>query len=113
VNKESEDSTMMWGYGYDPGWSGWLMMVFGNLLWIALLGILVWAVICWFERRASRQASQAPGMSIGGPSAMEILRQRYACGEIDATTFEQMRKRLQASDASRALYENRPMTGVR
>jgi len=44
---------------------------------------------------------------------MDILRQRYARGEIDATTFEQMRERLQASDSSRALYENRPMTGVR
>ncbi len=89
------------------------MMVFGNLLWIALLGILVWAVLRWFERRTSRSPSQAPGTSLGGPSAMDILRQRYARGEIDATTFEQMRERLQASDSSRALYENRPMTGVR
>lgn len=31
------------------------------------------------------------------PSAEEILRQRYARGEIDATTFEQMRERLGAS----------------
>ncbi len=37
-----------------------------------------------------------PGM-LQGPSALEILRQRYASGEIDATTFEQMRERLEAS----------------
>ena len=27
---------MMWGYGYDPGWGNWLMMVFGNVLWRAV-----------------------------------------------------------------------------
>ena len=31
------------------------------------------------------------------PPALEILRQRYAAGEIDAVTFEQMRERLEAS----------------
>jgi uncharacterized membrane protein len=31
------------------------------------------------------------------PPALEILRQRYAAGEIDAITFEQMRERLEAS----------------
>jgi hypothetical protein len=31
------------------------------------------------------------------PSAMEILRQRYARGEIDAITFELMRERLESS----------------
>ena len=33
-----------------------------------------------------------------GTIAMEILRQRYARGEIDATTFDQMRERLEASE---------------
>jgi putative membrane protein len=32
-----------------------------------------------------------------GPDALEILRQRYASGEIDGTTFDQMRERLEAS----------------
>lgn len=32
------------GYSY-PAWGGmFLMMVFGNLLWIALLGVLAWVV---------------------------------------------------------------------
>ena len=37
------------------------------------------------------------GMPPPGPSALEILRQRYAAGEIDAEAFEQMRERLEAS----------------
>jgi putative membrane protein len=82
---------MMWGYGF--GW-GWFMMAFGGILWIAILAILVWALIRWWERKArvsgpSRSAS---------PSALEILRQRYARGEIDTATFEQMRERLQATE---------------
>ncbi len=33
------------------------------------------------------------------PSALEILRQRYARGEIDTATFEQMRERLEVSSS--------------
>lgn len=94
---------MMWRYNL--GWGGmFLMMVLGNLLWIALLGILVWAVIRWFERRPNVPGSPGAGTPENSPSALEILRQRYARGEIDLATFEQMRKHLQTSGAP----ENRP-----
>jgi len=84
---------MMWGYS--PSWGGmFLMMVSGKTLWIALLGVLVWAVIRWFVHRPSGSGSHEPGT---GPSAMEILRQRYTRGEIDTATFEQMRERLDAT----------------
>ena len=74
---------MMWGYGWDC--PGMLMMMLGSLLWIALLAVLIWAVVSWLNKKNARTTA---------PSAMEILRQRYARGEIDATTFEQMRERL-------------------
>jgi len=83
---------MMWGYGF--GW-GWLMMTFGTVFWIALLVVLVWAVIRLLSSRASGPAPQGTTMPPGGPSAMEILRQRYARGEIDEVTFEHMRERLE------------------
>lgn len=88
---------MMWGYGFS--WGGMLLMLLSMALWIALLVVVVWAIIRWLDRRTSpsgpTNASLAPTSS--GPSALEILGQRYARGEIDAATFEQMRERLVAS----------------
>jgi putative membrane protein len=81
---------MMWGYGF--GW-GWLMMALGTILWIAVLVVLVWALIRWLNARTSTQVHPLQS----GPTALEILQQRYARGEIDTATFEQMRERLEAS----------------
>src|SRR5579859_3950537 len=85
---ERKGTGMMWGYGF--GW-GWFMMVFGGVLWIAVLVVLVWALLRWFERKGRATGSSTPA----GSSALEILNQRYARGEIDSATFEQMRERLQ------------------
>jgi len=86
---------MMWGYGF--GW-GWLLMSFGTVLWIALLAVLVWALIRWVSSITSTATPMTMPVPLSGPSAEEILRQRYARGEIDTATFEQMRERLTASN---------------
>jgi putative membrane protein len=85
---------MMWGY--DFSW-GWLLMSFGMVLWIALLVVLVWAIIRWLNMKTTGAPPRDSATSVGGPSALEILRQRYARGEIDTATFEQMRAQLEAS----------------
>jgi putative membrane protein len=83
---------MMWGYGF--GW-GWLMMGLGTILWIAILVVLVWALIRWLNTRTS---TPPPSSGVhSGPTALEILQQRYARGEIDTATYEQMRERLEAT----------------
>jgi putative membrane protein len=69
----------------------------GMVLWIALLVVLVWAVIRWLDRRTNVSAPSDTRMLPGEPSALDILRQRYARGEIDTATFEQMRERLETS----------------
>ena len=88
---------LMWGYGFS--WGGMLLMLLSMALLIALLVAVVWAIIRWLARRTSPSvsinASTPPTSS--GPSALEILGQRYARGEIDTATFEQMRERLVAS----------------
>ncbi len=86
-----------------------LMLIFrlmGSLFWIALFALLILGLVRLLTR------SQGPGFFFRPSpfvapqqpyqpqpiSAMEILRQRYAHGEIDAVTFDQMRERLQASE---------------
>ena len=85
----------MWGYDY--GWGGMLLMSFGTILLIALMVVLVWALIRWINGRTTTPVPPYTSTPPVSPSALEILRQRYARGEIDTATFEQMRERLEAS----------------
>ncbi len=104
---------MMWGYY--SGMSGWMVvwMVLSSLFWLVLVAIAVWALVRFVTRRpsssaryrhdATYDATQVPA----GPSADEILRQRFARGEIDADTFQRMRTQLeQASPREPALPGN-------
>lgn len=75
---------------------GWSMALWA-FFWLALLGVIIWAVV-----RLTTRRGQAP-MQAPPPSAEEILRQRYARGEIDAQTFETMRERLQATSSAEEL----------
>ena len=97
----------MWWYSFS--WGGMFLMLLGMALWIALLVVLVWALIRWLDRRNTVTSGQGLGMPANGPSAIEILRQRYARGEIDTATFEQMRECLVASGAR----EDQQATGIR
>ena len=83
---------MMWGYGY--GWQGMLWMGLGSLFWLVLLGLAIWLLVRWLSRTSHPATPSYPGNS-PTPSAMEILRQRYARGEIDTETFQAMRARLE------------------
>jgi putative membrane protein len=88
------------------GWYFWPHFLGAGLLalfWVGLLGLLIWALLRLFRGQPRMSASAGtPWQSYGtppagGPSAIEILRQRYARGEIDAETYQQMLERLQAS----------------
>jgi putative membrane protein len=89
----------------DGGWHGWLGLAFAGLsllFWVALIALIVWAVSRWIAPRM-RGGTAAPlmagaAMGMAQPSAIELLRQRYARGEIDTTTFEQMTERILASE---------------
>ena len=76
---------MMWGYGWSG--PGMLMMTLSSILWIALIAALIWTAVRWVDKRHTNTTASTL-------SAMEILRQRYARGDIDTATFEQMREQL-------------------
>lgn len=69
-----------------------LMMLLNSVVWIALIGLLIWAVSRLFINRTS-----SAGPLDHGLSALDILRQRYARGEIDGATFDEMKRRLEAT----------------
>jgi putative membrane protein len=88
------------------------LFLFGQFFWFVLLALLIAMLVRLFSRRRAWHYNRPPFYTPSGrgaawpgmppvppvqPSAMEILRQRYARGEIDATTFDQMRERLEAS----------------
>jgi len=82
---------MMWGYGLN--WPGmFIMMALGSLLWVALIAVIVWSLMSFLNKKSS-STTQTLALS-----AMEILRQRYAHGEIDTATFKQMGAQLQESE---------------
>lgn len=75
---------MMWGnHGFMGGFMGAFMWIF----WIAVLVGLIF-LIKWIVQQ-NRQGEQRPK-----ENSLEILKKRYARGEIDRAEFEQKKKDL-------------------
>lgn len=69
---------------------GWLMMAFMMLFWIVVVGGIVWLVVYLTRRSGRGQGTSAPD------SALDILNQRYARGEISKDEYEQMKRDITA-----------------
>lgn len=86
-------NTPGWGpgmmvYGFGHSWVGYLMMI---LIWgVIILGAV--ALIRWLIQSGRGGSQAAPG----GSSALEILKARYARGEISKEEFESMKKDILA-----------------
>lgn len=65
-------------------------MMFGPLL---LIGLVVLAI--WFFREQERRRTPG-GTGTGTTNALEILRERYASGEISWEAFERMWRALES-----------------
>lgn len=72
---------MMWGNGY--GMFGGLMMV---LFWALVIALIVFAVKWMADNRGTSENRRDP---------LDILRERFASGEIDEEEFDRRRKVLE------------------
>jgi putative membrane protein len=75
---------------------GWLIGFLVLLLFVLLIGAAVVAVV-WFARQGSLGGRAAPMAPRGREDeALEILRRRYARGEITREEFERMREEVRS-----------------
>jgi putative membrane protein len=85
------------GYGYGPQmmwWDGgWSMMFFGPLFMIVTLAAVI-AAIVFLVRWLGGMPGSGPLLPPAGKTPLDILKERYARGEIDKTEFEERRRVL-------------------
>jgi putative membrane protein len=76
---------MGWGYG------GWFSSIIGIIFLIAVV-VGGFFLVRWIVTASSKQGGHESG---AGDSALEILRKRYARGEINKEEFEEKKKDLE------------------
>lgn len=81
------------GYG---GWGGNMMGWFGGGLMMLVFWVLFIALIIWMVRRVGNGSccSHSAHSTQPNSNALEILKERYAKGEIDKKEFEEKKKDL-------------------
>ena len=77
---------MMW----DGSWTGWLMGPVTMLLFLGAVVALIVLLVRWLGGQGTVGGSRSPYVE---KTALDILRERFARGEIDKNEFEE-RKRL-------------------
>lgn len=76
-------------WGWDGG--GWLTMGIAILIWLVILVVIVWLVV---RRTNAADRRHADGQG-HRDEALDLLRRRFASGEIDAEEYEQRLALLQ------------------
>lgn len=78
-------------YGFD-GMSGWWLMGMSMMVifWLTIVLLGIWVVRNVFPRQRRPERDQT----------LEILRQRYAAGEINEAEYERARARLEQTPAA-------------
>ncbi len=74
---------MMHGFGFGGMWFGWLF-------WLVLIVVLVWAVKSFLDNQ-----NKGASMNNSGADALDILKKRFANGEIDEEEFQRRKQLLQ------------------
>ena len=80
---------MMGGFGFP--WIGGIVMF---LFWALIIGGIVWLVV-WLARGGAQSASRVlTNTPIGNQTPLDIVKARYAKGEITKEQFEEMKRAL-------------------
>jgi putative membrane protein len=66
----------------------WVFPMFMPIFWIIAIGLCLYFI---FRRRGTGKPWE-PGRSLEGETALDILKKRYAKGEISKDEFEQMKR---------------------
>lgn len=99
---------MMWGYYYNnAGMAIW--GIIASLFWLGLAAVAVWALVRWLGR-ASRPT--IPPQMSSEQSPLDILKARFARGEIDTATYQAMREQLEAPMGTVDTSEHKPETAA-
>ncbi|HJO68112.1 MAG TPA: SHOCT domain-containing protein [Rhodospirillales bacterium] len=77
---------MMWGYG----WQGWVIGPIMMIVFLAVLVALVTFAVRWTGGSHRGRGAGAPSRD----APLDILKERFARGEIDAQEFEERRRIL-------------------
>lgn len=75
---------MMGDGGWGMGWG----MGFGWLFWLLIIGLVIWGIKALSENRSHSEPRSS------SDRALEILKERYARGEIDKEEFEAKKRDL-------------------
>ena len=81
---------MMWG-------SGWIGMMIGPLmmlLFIIIAAFLVVLIVRWLGGTGGGYRAEYGGREGPGPAPLDILKERFARGEIDKDEYEERRRAL-------------------
>ncbi len=82
------------GSGFPVGF--FVLMILGMLLGLVLLVVLIWALVRWLNNVVPAQSNRLDARA-SDKSAEDILRERYARGEINAATFEETLVRIRGT----------------
>ena len=82
-------------YGYhtwDGPWHGWFMGPFMMIIFLVIVVVVVLLLMRWLG--GPRPGQSGPDHPSSGRSPLDILKERFATGEIDTDEFEDRRRVL-------------------
>ena len=94
----------MWGHGFGDGFGfggfGWIGMLFGGLMmllfWGGLFTLLFFAIRSFAQPGSSQGGSVSALARTSDNKALEIVKERYAKGELTKEEYDTLRQDLKA-----------------